>query len=173
MNLNNFIIWTDMINQILNSIAIIVGGIWVYWRFIRTRFGTWNLKLNVRMETQHYNESQKLLIIKIGLENKGNIKISPGNKGVRITIRKLERDKSEGSILDLDQGKVIVESLDVLRKYHLPKIGYRNYEIEPKCEYQEIECLPITQGETISVRTEFFWKDEKDSIIDYSVFYVQ
>ena len=76
-------------------------------------------------------------------------------------------------LMDLNVGEAIIENYDILRKYFRGKDGYKNYEIEPHSDYHEIACVKVSKGDLLSIRAEFFWKDDKDSIPEYRVFYVE
>jgi hypothetical protein len=154
-------------NYIMGTIAIIVGGIWVYWKFIYQRSGKWNLFMKVTADTLQYDAAHDLLKINVLLRNEGNVKISPGESGCRLTVKKLDRNLQENQIVDPDRGEPIVSDHDILRKYYRPDTAYKRYEIEPKSEYHEVEAVIVPKDCLLSVRVEFFWKDNSDSITEY------
>lgn len=172
MDLNSLSLWTGIIGDVMGAVAILVGGIWVYRNYIQNRMGVWNLKMVITPESIRYNEYSDLMKINVALGNEGNVKITPGSKGCRVTVKRMGKETAKDQTIDLDRGETIVEK-DILRKYYHPQIGYKKYEIEPKCEYHELECVVVSKGDLLSIRTEFFWKDDKDSITEYSLFYVE
>jgi len=172
MDLNNAAIWAGIISDITSSIAFIIGGIWVYGNYIYNRTGVWNLKMVIMPEVMPYNEYNKLLNINIALSNEGNIKITPGSHGCQVTVKKIGKEAAQNQIIDLDAGEIMAET-DILRPYYHQDVGYQRYEIEPKAEYHELACVVVSPGDILSIRAEFFWQDDKDSITEYSVFYVK
>lgn len=173
MNLETVNQWVQIINGIASTIGIIVGAIWVYSRYIYHRTDKWNLKLDIGASTIQQDKNNCLLKLCLTLRNEGNIKITPGPKGCRLTVRKLDRDPGNKPMIDLDAGEPIINEHDMLIKYLRPGIGYKMYEIEPKVEYHELVAVPVSKGDLLSIRAEFFWKDNSDSITEYSLYCVE
>jgi hypothetical protein len=169
MDTQSIDLWSGIINNIMGSLGLLAGGIWVYWNFVYQRTGTWNLKMTVTPESVEYSGELRLLKINITLLNEGNTKISPGPSGCRITVRRLEKNSAAGQLLDYNSGEVVVDELDVLRRYLRPGIGYKMYEIEPRSEYHEVEALVVKKGDLFSIKTVFWYKGDKDSITEYSL----
>jgi hypothetical protein len=126
----------ETINYIVGTLGIIAGGIWVYWKFIFQRVGKWNLGLEIFPEIIPYDDQTALLKIVVKLKNKGSVKISPCNKGCRLTVRSICNIGND-NLLNLDSGSPIINDYDMLKKYYKENSGYKAYEIEPLCEYSK------------------------------------
>jgi len=129
-----------------------------------------------------YNENLRLLLINLGLKNMGKVKIMPGSKGCRISVRKLPKDAKAGEILTWEEGgEIIIDEIDILSRYWRQSTerrmaiygGYWNYEIEPNCEYHECVPLVVSKRELLIIKAEFWWKRNLDSIPEYRVILVE
>ena len=161
-----------IINQIITSLAIIVAGIWAYWNFVVRRTGIWNLQIIVNPEVLPYKNNKRLLVIYVTLKNIGSVKITPGSKGCRVTVYRLEKNGREGKILDWEKGKIIMKEVDILKRYK-GKRGYLGYEIEPNCEFDEIETLIVKRGDLLLIQADFWWLKNEDVVNDYKVVHVE
>ncbi|OGH06570.1 MAG: hypothetical protein A2W22_02820 [Candidatus Levybacteria bacterium RBG_16_35_11] len=172
MELEKLSLISDIASQFATAIAIIAGGAWAYWNFVIKRVNVWNLSVVIDPEIYPYKGSKKLLVINVTLKNVGNVKISPGSKGCRLTVYKLPKNKNTGESLDWEKYKTLLKDVDILRRYK-GKRGYQGYEIEPNCEYDEFETLVVKKGELILIKADFWWLKNEDVINDYKVVHVK
>lgn len=169
MTIETVKLWADTINTILSIIGLIIGGIWVYRKYIIHRTAQWNLKMAVSSQVFPYSENLCMVVLSFKFNNEGTVKITPGKSGCTLSVKKIRRDAQKDVCLDYYDGITIIDKKDILRKYYRDKIGYKNYVIEPKAEYHEVETLIVEKGELLAVRVEFFWKNDRDSITEYSI----
>lgn len=162
----------EILNQILTALAIVVGGIWAYWNFVLKRTGVWNLQLTIVPQVIPYLKDKRLLVINVTLKNVGKVKITPGPSGCRVSVRKLSRNLGLGKQLEWKEAKKIIDSVDVLRHYRDGGREYSNYEIEPNCEYHELETLVVSKGDLLNIEVKFWWKKDIDAISENCIFSV-
>lgn len=67
----------DFILKCVSIIAIIVGGIWAWWRFDIFRADVDNVSVEVAAETAPYDQHQSLVIIHVKPHNLGRVLSSP------------------------------------------------------------------------------------------------
>jgi hypothetical protein len=171
MTIDQLAVWTDITSDIASVVAVIIGGIWVYRNYLKNRTSVWNLKIAIRPESYPYQKANDLLKIDVALMNAGKTVISPGSKGCQVTVRRLSQDTAAGQAIDLDAGDILFQE-DILRRYYRSHDGYKNYEIEPGAEYHEMVGLAVVKGDLLSIRAEFNWQDNEDSISEYNIFRV-
>lgn len=53
--------YVDMLNKLVTTVAIVVGGLWALWIFVISRAGQWNLQLTVSPCDLPYGEGLRLL----------------------------------------------------------------------------------------------------------------
>src|SRR3989304_6683943 len=107
---------SDIIVNIVSSLAIIIGGVWGYWTFVIKRQNVWNLQISLEPEIIPYSLSKRLLVTYVILRNVGQVKVTPGSKGCQLTIWKLPNDKKEGELIQLKEGAKLIEKVDILRE---------------------------------------------------------
>ncbi len=162
-----------IVTSIVNSVALLIGGIWAFNNFIRSRAGVWNLNIQVAPETIEVEDGRKLLVINVHLRNIGNVKIVPGPSGCVVKVIPIITNTEEVfSEIKADTSKIIYQE-DILKKYYRPKIGYNNYEIEPNSEYHEEICLLVEEKNIFEIQVEFFYKQDKDSITESNIYSIQ
>ena len=159
---------SDIIVNIVTSLAIIIGGVWGYWTFVIKRQNVWNLQITLEPEIIPYSHSKRLLVIYVILRNVGQVKVTPGPKGCQLTIWKMQSDKKEGELVLPKEGEKLIEKLDILRKYK-EKGSYWHYEIEPNCQYQEMESIVVNKGVLLAIEAKFFPPEEGDYINETKV----
>jgi hypothetical protein len=178
-------LYVDMLNKLVTTVAIVVGGFWALWIFVISRAGQWNLQLTVSPCDLPYGEGLRLLQVGVGLKNVGKIKITPGRKGCTVAVRRFDRGLSLGASLHWEQGKPVIENVDILQVYRQQDGSYSEYEIEPGAEYRESLNVVVPEDTVLMIETTF-WSNKKkpmkqqeqnasveddfDSIPDYCVF---
>ena len=168
MSVQEAIEYADFINKLLTSIAIVGAGGWALWTFVLRREGVWNLQLNISPTDLPYGPGSRLLLITVNLKNVGKVKITPGSKGCRVSVRKLPNDLKAGEVLERDRGELLVGDVDILEHYR-EKEGYAGYEIEPGCEYHELISVVVPEGDIFVIKATFWWKENSDAITEHCV----
>ena len=112
-----------------------------------------------------------LLPIKVTLQNMGLVKITPGPSGCRLSLRAIPGNLAQATIAQWDSATPILENSDMLRHY-LKNRNYSNYEIEPKCAYDELETIVVATNQFYLIQVEFFWRADSDSIKGFSIVHV-
>ena len=145
-------------------LAILVGGAWASWRFLIRREHVWNLQIGLGLD-------QIPLMNNLALSNVGNVKIVPGPSGCWVSVRQVDHSLKHSDIVSWDEAIPVADNIDALRHY---KKGdtYPDYEIEPGCEYHEIENVAVQAGFVYLVKVQFWWKKDSDSIEEYGVIQV-
>jgi hypothetical protein len=154
-------------------VAIIVGGLWAYETFVRERESIWNLNLSLNAETLPLERSNRLVILRVDLENQGKVAIRPGRDGLQLRVVQIPKDIPPTRLiarqgLNLKGEKQIIYGYNMLAHYktdaeHPEKIYY---EIEPGAKYQETEAMVASEGDILLVSLQFFGSDG-DSITQY------
>jgi len=168
MSVQEAIEYADLINKLVASIAILGAGAWALWTFVLRREGVWNLQLTISPTDLPYGPGFRLLLIRVDLKNVGKVKITPGSKGCRVSVRKLPKDARAGEVLERDRGELLVEDVDILEHYR-ENGGYAGYEIEPGCEYHELMTVIVPEGDILVIKGRFWWKENSDAITEHCV----
>ncbi len=156
--------WGTVIN-LLQFIAVLISGIWIFWHFKLFRNDKWNLEISV--ETNHfpYNTGHSLVSLKFSLKNIGKVKISPGKQGFTASIREIPKEMRKNGIIIWENLPSGIDKFDILKTYeHRPN---RKYELEPNCTYHEILNIILEKNRFYFLLIEFWWKDDKDGIREY------
>ena len=132
----------------------------------------WNLQVTVSPEVLPYNDDFRLLLVNVALKNVGNVKIASGSKGCWLSVKKLQKDIRCEQTLEWQNAEIFVKQIDILR-YYRSQGGYKRYEIEPRCEYHELETLIVSKGDILLIEVEFWWFKNRDSITEYRVIFVE
>ncbi|OGH10356.1 MAG: hypothetical protein A2857_05600 [Candidatus Levybacteria bacterium RIFCSPHIGHO2_01_FULL_36_15] len=168
MKLQDLDLYTEIISKIVTILGIAIGGFWAYWIFFLKRTGVWNLQMNISTESIRYKRNLILLLIKVSLKNVGNVKISPGPSGCTLSVRKIPGNLPLGTIVDFESCQSLIEQVDILRRYK-ENDNYDLYEIEPNCEYHELETIVISKGQSLFIEVKFFSQDDSDAITEYCI----
>lgn len=154
----------------LTSFALVVGGAWALRKYLASREGTWNLRLELEHEGIPYGESCRLLLIDVVLSNIGKRVISPGSKGCSVEVRLLQQDLEAPSVLRLDSHSVpLLEENVILNRGSAEQI---KYELEPGSTFRHTAAFVVPCKVVVEARSTFWWKDNSDSISQRRVFYV-
>lgn len=170
MELTSLQIWLDIISGLITSVGIVAGGAWALSNYIRNRVGKWNLNLSIHPVSIEYTRGDRLLNVCLNLENVGNTCVTPGTKGLVVTIRSIPDNIESGGAVDMDAGELIYRD-DIIKKFKRENGKYSNYVIEPKSIYHEMALVVVPGKAFYSIRAEFFWKDNNDSLVEYYIVY--
>jgi hypothetical protein len=157
----------------ITVIAILVGGIWALRKYVVTREGVWNLRMNIDYEVLPYSDSSELLLLYVIPENIGKVVVIPGRKGCVVYVRlvpKITDRKVPFLIQPEDMGAPVLKEEIMWSRGSAGDVP--KYEIEPGLSYRHTVPLVVPRGALIEVRA-MFWRDEEDAtsarrIIDLS-----
>lgn len=146
--------WADLLLKGLSMLAILAGGAWGFYQFWITDVTASNIQLAVSAESQPYSASSRLLLVHVKPKNIGKVRVSPGKKGLLVTIRRIPIDAKEGA-LDL-------EKLPEVYKTDLMKRFPDGYDIEPGVEYDELLTMVVPKGSMYAVKAELDLQDNTE-----------
>ena len=163
---------TEVVSQILSSLAILVAGGWVLFTYVLTREGVWNLDLTVTPEVSDYGDSSSLVVLNVELVNRGRRRILAGDRGLRLWVEELPRSLPPGTFIarngpTIEGAKPLIDDYAMLSHYRSTdeKRG-RPYGLEPGSTSHETESVIVNKGATLLVCAAFFGQDG-DSIAEY------
>ena len=175
MDTTTFIKYLDIVQKIVTIAAIITGGVWALFKFRLRREHVWNLEMTISSEQLHYSKNLCFLIVTVALKNVGSIKIVPGSKGLELTIKRLPTSIEKNTSVDWwNIEEELFGPKDILAKYKLDgKEDYKGevYNLDPGCVYYENEGIILEKGYLYQFRLNFWWKENKDNIVQYSYIY--
>jgi hypothetical protein len=91
--LDNFKTWTDAIGKIITGLAVIIGGTWAYFKFVRGR--TLRPKLSIEMSGQWIKTGRKhWLHVRIKVKNIGTSKVALEQEGTWLEVSVLAESQS-------------------------------------------------------------------------------
>jgi hypothetical protein len=160
----------DFVYKVLTILALLAGGIWALFTFVLFRTAIENLQLSISPELIKYHGNLRVALINVTLRNVGKVKITAGQAGCRLWVRKLPTNLMHGESLDLEAGDSLVDGVDLLANYDkaFP------YEIEPGSEYHEFGNLVAAAGDLLSIRATFYLGAlEDDAISEYRLVYIE
>jgi len=144
--------WLDVIHHVVEVVAIIVGGLWAYFRFRIKRESKWNLNVKVAAAVFPHSSNRRLLIVNMTLHNVGNVVVY-GKKDDKegeccayvYKIQKTDKDKYIGPIeVDYNRAKNEVGKVNFLEEE-----GY--YYLEPGATYEESAAFVVKAGRVYAV----------------------
>jgi hypothetical protein len=160
----------DFIYKVLTVLALLAGGIWALFTFVLFRTAIANLQLAISPELIKYRGNLRVTLINVTLRNVGKVKITAGQAGCRLWVRRLPANLAHGQSLDLEAGESLIDGVDLLAKYdkEFP------YEIEPGSEYHEFGNLVARTGDLLSITVTFYLgKLEDDAISEHRLVYIE
>ena len=84
--------WTDVIGKIITGVAVIVGGVWAYFKFVKGRI--FRPRVEIEMSSQWLDmDGKKWLQARIRVKNIGASKIQLRQKGSGLRILALAADQ--------------------------------------------------------------------------------
>ncbi len=158
-NLTQYTQVTQIIEGLLTAAAIILGGIWSYMLFVRTRQRYPRANLKHRITHRLLGNKKQLLVLDIVIENTGDVLLSLASAVVRIQQvlpihASLEDSIHTGEpVPEKENEKEFPWPLLASRK---SKWGKGEFEIEP--------------GESDQVTYDFFLDDELETVRVYAYF---
>ncbi len=157
----------SIVESVAMSAALVIAGGWALHRYRLARESQWNLALDAVPSFLPYGDGRWLLSITIRLHNIGRVKLSPSERGCRLSVGILPRDASAGATPHWNDCAPILTEYDVIRNAspnHDQEPIEANYWIEPGGEYQEIVnivvpagCLLMTEVDFSGLRGEKLW----------------
>lgn len=160
--------------DLITIIAVIVGAIWAWYRFLRRRENVWNLQLDCRPTFTTYGDKLKLLTAYIELHNIGQVRISPIKNGCWFSLKKITLDGVAGSTPHWSDGEFILENYDVIinaNPNHYREYKEDDYWLEPGAKYEEVVNVVVPQDTTLMAEVGFSGKDGEE-IWTYRVWHV-
>jgi hypothetical protein len=156
----------DVVYTVLASIAILIGAIWAIYTFVAQREAVWNLEMTLATETLTYIRNLRLLILRVGLANKGKRKIIAGKNGLVLNIMRLPTTFRELELLPRI-GANVAGATTVVKDFNMLGHYTEYYQLEPGAKYVETEAVISSEGECFLIRLEFFGDDDSDVITSY------
>jgi hypothetical protein len=141
------------LQNLVAVVAVIIGGAWALQRFIFTREAEWNVQVTVKPTFLPYDADSHLMVVDVFLKNVGKVRFRAGLRGIE-----LEVDELVGNV---DMGKPLNRS-PVTKEGPIPmlEVNREHYDIEPGCEYHEVEAVLVPKNKLLAVSVTVFDNDE-------------
>jgi len=122
--------WVELFQGVATSIAVIGGGVWAYYRFVRRRENIWNVDVTHTHSTSNLGDGRVLVQLNFYIKNIGEVPFSPGGKGYELAIR-LVKLPQEGEVT-WEDGTEVFGPTDMFSKY-------RNDNSSSQSEYYTLD----------------------------------
>ena len=155
MNVNNFSIAIEIASNIIQSIAIIIGGIWAYVLFIRNRQNHPKVSVSHHVEQRCLPNGKIYLHVSILIENKGTVLMRLSSCEVR--IRRVLPFTDEIA-------KSVYFGKDPVKKKETEISWYLISKRKTKRETKTVDCLAIEPSETGIYNFDFIIDREEKTI---------
>lgn len=93
--LNDLKTVADIVGTLVTALAVIVGAVWAYYRFVRGR--TYRPRLEVSMAGQWLADASRLLLARVRVKNIGASKVQLLQKGTGLRVSSLAESEASGS----------------------------------------------------------------------------
>jgi hypothetical protein len=152
----------SIIQSLLTSTAVLVGGGWALRRYVIGREGTWNLRLSIEHMPLRSLGDHELVLLIVVFENIGKVVIHTGQKGCKVVIRNLPTVPSGAGVLRADQKAPPILEAEIIRSRASAQDVDR-WELEPGCSFRHSVPVVLPREALVEVRAIFYWKDDVDS----------
>jgi len=117
-------------------------------------------------------------MVNVSLKNIGSVKVIPGTRGCKLSVKQVPRDLQEGALIDCETSKVILQNYDFVEqsnKEYNEVYGAADepYCIEPGCEYHERLGIVVPRQYFYIIDVIFWAPNDKDVIGEQSYIYVK
>lgn len=174
MNLDTLMKLMSATADLMTILAIIVGAVWAWYRFLRRRENVWNLQIDCKPSFAPYGDNLQLLTVYILLSNIGQVRLLPIKNGCWFSLKKLPEDSAAGSTPHWNEGETILDKYDVIIKAnpnHYEEYIEDDYWLEPGARYEEVVNVVVPKDITVMAEAGFSGK-EGEEIWTYRVWQV-
>jgi len=158
--------WAEIVFACVSTVAIPIGGWWVYSNFTAEDTHEANPNITVSAEVQPYDDTRRLLVVHVKPRNLGKVPIDlhGGKKGdIDVLVKTFPAGLASGRV-DPDKLPVAFTAPNIVSKYE------HGYVMEPGIDYDEIETFVVPKGATYLVYTEMdHYDDTPDDEVDDSI----
>ncbi len=158
--------WAEIVFACVSTVAIPIGGWWVYSNFTAEDSHEANPNITVSAEVQPYDNTRRLLVVHVRPKNPGKvpIELDGGKKGdIDVLVKTFPAGLASGRV-DQDKLPTSFKAQNIVSKYE------GGYVMEPGIDYDEIETFIVPKGQTYLVYAEMDHFDSKqpDDEVDAS-----
>ena len=138
-----------ILQSVLASIALIVGGVWGYYRFIR--FRTFKPQLDFLFDFKHFLDGQgnHIGILELKLSNKGNTQIELRKNKSNVCFLKYGLIEAAGAT----EGVVVISKSSKQLDY-IDEVFIAHKWIEPNETIDDVKVIRIPNGNSIALQIE-------------------
>jgi len=159
----------EVVQSVVTTCALLVGGLWAYSTFLRQREGVPNVTVSLTSTVLPYDKTHKFVVSEIALTNTGKVKVEPGTDGIIIGYRRVPPDLKTGTLVTWKEGTPIPNQFhameaNILRVYD-PRL---RYELEPGGTYHERESVVLEVDQLIMIKVSFSLPDG-DAVTEYNI----
>jgi hypothetical protein len=151
----------DIVSKWVTILAILIGGIWVYYNFNITDTNKSNAEIAISTEILPYDAKSSLLVIYIKPKNIGKVPIEITGDGITLTLKEIPKDAKVGHI-DMEKIPPTLSVPNLVKKYD-------GYLLEPGIEYNEVETFVLPHGNTYLVEAVVDLGDDDEDVGSYHV----
>jgi hypothetical protein len=154
----------EIVQALATVLALVVGGVWAFFRFVAKREHVWNLDMTTNTAIEQYSSGMCLLVVRVTLKNVGAVPITPGPEGLLLSVRAVPTNLDCFHSIEWKECEPRqLEDYNMIGKYDPLKSGYL---LEVGCTYQESHGVIVEAGRLYHIKVKFCEAD--DAIVDYS-----
>ncbi len=144
------------LQNLVTVVAIVIGGMWAFQRFVITRETAWNVQVTVTPTVLPYDANCHLMVVKVSLKNVGKVIFRAGRKGIELKVDELLKKAAVGEpfLSKLNRKAITAKPIPMLDD------DAKLYEIEPGGEYHEVEAMLVPKDVFLAVSVTVFGDDE-------------
>jgi hypothetical protein len=153
--------FTEIFNNLITPIGIILGGLWAYRKFRTKNEGQWNANLNIESKIIKSESDENIVSVIISINNIGNYKITPTQNGLKVSLFKIASNLSESCIVD-EWVEIQDFCKDILSIYKNDDEDYSEaWNLDFGATYTERVILKIKEKGLYKLKCRLHIKDKK------------